>query len=114
MTTSCSRLHRPILPVQLLTAPSVVAAFQCKARKDLNQTEFLSWLLDSHPMRRLPGQKHLYSNIGYIFLGRIIEVLSERTYEEFVRQEIFQPLNFSARIGRKQRNNRQDFEVLPA
>lgn len=62
-------------------------------------------------MRRPPGKVHIYSNIGYIFLGRVVEVVSTQTYEEFVRQQILKPLNITASIGHKQRNERQDLEV---
>lgn len=37
--------------------------------------------------------KYKYSNIGYALLGKIVEAVSERTYEDYVEQNIFQPLN---------------------
>lgn len=47
-----------------------------------------------------PSKVSLYSNTGYFFLGRVIEQLSGATYEEFVRQNILNPLNLnSAFIG---------------
>lgn len=39
-----------------------------------------------------PGSKYAYSNFGYNVLGRIIEKISGASYEEFVRINIFMPL----------------------
>ncbi|VDK34866.1 unnamed protein product [Anisakis simplex] len=67
--------------------------------------------MQTHPLRHPPGRRHLYSNIGYMFLGRVIEALSGQTYETFVSAEILEPLNISARIGRRQHQQRQQYEV---
>ncbi len=40
-----------------------------------------------------PGEKFSYSNSGYIVLGYIIEQVSGQTYEDFLQQSIFTPLN---------------------
>ena len=39
-----------------------------------------------------PGTRFSYSNSGYIVLGRIIEVVTGRSYFDFVRERIFAPL----------------------
>jgi len=39
-----------------------------------------------------PGTKWIYSQIGYAALGRLIEVCSGRSYEEFLAERLFQPL----------------------
>jgi len=39
-----------------------------------------------------PGTKWNYSNTGYNVLGRIIEVVSKQSYDEFLREHIFGPL----------------------
>jgi CubicO group peptidase (beta-lactamase class C family) len=39
-----------------------------------------------------PGTKWIYSQIGYAALGRLIEVCSGKTYEEFLAERLFQPL----------------------
>ena len=38
-----------------------------------------------------PGSKFDYSNIGFIILGRVIEVVSEQTYEAYLRDHVFRP-----------------------
>ncbi|HYW43640.1 MAG TPA: serine hydrolase domain-containing protein [Bryobacteraceae bacterium] len=39
-----------------------------------------------------PGTKWIYSQIGYAILGRLIEVCSGQSYEEFLAEHLFQPL----------------------
>ena len=42
-----------------------------------------------------PGEKFTYSNSGYILLGKIIESASGQSYETFLRDNIFQPLEMN-------------------
>lgn len=44
------------------------------------------------PLEFAPGEKFKYSNSGYILLGYIIEKVSGKSYEEFLKENIFQPL----------------------
>lgn len=39
-----------------------------------------------------PGEKFNYSNSGYVLLGKIIEILSGKTYEEYLQYNLLQPL----------------------
>lgn len=39
-----------------------------------------------------PGTRWIYSQIGYAALGRLIEVCSGKSYEEFLAERLFQPL----------------------
>ena len=39
-----------------------------------------------------PGSKYVYNNSGYFLLGAIIEKITEKTYEEVVKENIFLPL----------------------
>ena len=47
------------------------------------------------PLEFEPGTKWNYSNSGYVLLGYLIEKISGETYEEFVRKNIFAPLNMT-------------------
>jgi len=49
-------------------------------------------IIKSRPLDFQPGQSWSYSNTGYILLGRIIEQVSDQSYEEFMQQNIFTPL----------------------
>ncbi len=42
-----------------------------------------------------PGAEWNYSNIGIDILGRLVEVISGRTFDEFLQQHIFMPLGMS-------------------
>jgi CubicO group peptidase (beta-lactamase class C family) len=44
------------------------------------------------PMLFQPGEKFQYCNTGYVLLAAIFEKLSGRSYADFVRQRIFEPL----------------------
>jgi CubicO group peptidase (beta-lactamase class C family) len=39
-----------------------------------------------------PGTAYAYSNIGYLVLGEIIEAVSGLSYEDFVKQEVLDPI----------------------
>jgi CubicO group peptidase (beta-lactamase class C family) len=44
------------------------------------------------PLTFEPGSKWSYSNAGMAALGRIVEVVSDRPYDEFLRERLFAPL----------------------
>jgi len=44
------------------------------------------------PLDFNPGEKHAYSNFGYIVLGRVIERLSGMRYEDYVRTRVLAPV----------------------
>lgn len=46
--------------------------------------------------RFVPGSEYLYSNIGYMVIGTIIEVVTGKTFEENLREEVFNPLHMSS------------------
>lgn len=47
------------------------------------------------PLDFAPGEKWDYSNSGYILLGAIIEKVSGKSYEEYLKENIFQPLGMT-------------------
>ena len=49
-------------------------------------------LYAQHPLEFEPGTKWQYSNPGIAVLGRIIEVQSGKSYEQFLDERIFKPL----------------------
>jgi N-acyl-D-amino-acid deacylase len=72
-------------------------------------------LIDFQFLRGLdyvPGERYAYSNFGYCLLGRAIEQVTGKPYEQYVRQEIFAPLGITtARIGGSLESERAEKEV---
>jgi CubicO group peptidase (beta-lactamase class C family) len=60
-------------------------------RKDFKLQELIDFF-KYQPMQFAPGKCWAYNNSGYILLGAIIEKLSGQTYEQFIQQNIFDPL----------------------
>jgi CubicO group peptidase (beta-lactamase class C family) len=44
------------------------------------------------PLDFEPGTQYVYNNSGYVLLGYLIEVLSSQTYEAFLQEHVFNPL----------------------
>lgn len=44
------------------------------------------------PLEFTPGEKFAYSNSGYVVLGAVIEKVSGKPYEQFLKEAIFEPL----------------------
>lgn len=65
---------------------------QAQVRKDVTVEELIDVFKDL-PVEFAPGERFAYSNSGYILLGAIVEAASGMSYEEFVRERIFEPLD---------------------
>ena len=48
------------------------------------------------PMEARPGTKHIYSNLGYVILGALVEKLYGKPYEVALRDEIARPLGLAS------------------
>lgn len=59
-----------------------------------------------------PGTRYAYSNFGYNLLGRVIEKVSDQTYEAYVQQHVLRPVGIERmRIGGTRLGDRIDGEV---
>ena len=59
-----------------------------------------------------PGTNGLYSNVGYVFLGRVIEKITKQDYETYVRDTILAPIGITdMRIGKTLLINKLPNEV---
>ena len=59
-----------------------------------------------------PGEHYAYSNFGYSILGRIIEKVTGKPYEDHVREAVLKPLGIErARMGGSLETERFDGEV---
>lgn len=56
----------------------------------MNHEQLIKWTLDNYPATTGRGT-YRYSNFGYCLLGRIIEKLSGKTYEQFIKDEVLVP-----------------------
>lgn len=56
-----------------------------------DKEEFIKWLNKQETIFE-PGEYFSYSNTNYYLLGLIIEKVTDKTYEEYIKDEIFYPL----------------------
>jgi|TARA_R110002060_G_scaffold71867_1_gene80526 CubicO group peptidase (beta-lactamase class C family) len=48
--------------------------------------------ISKQPLSSKPGQEYRYSNLGYVLLGKVIEVTSGLSYDQFMLKTFFKPL----------------------
>lgn len=59
-----------------------------------------------------PGTRHVYSNLTYCVLGRIIERVTGRPYDEYVKEKVLAPAGITRMtLGRTLEKNRRPGEV---
>lgn len=64
------------------------------------------------PLDFEPGERYAYSNYGYCLLGRVIELLTNQSYEDYVKQHVLEPLGIrSMRLGKTLLKDRVEREV---
>lgn len=54
-------------------------------------SEIISYMM-TQPLEAAPGLRRSYSNFGYLLLGAVIEKVSGKSYEQFIRSTIAMPL----------------------
>ncbi len=63
-------------------------------------------------LRFMPGEWEKYSNFGYLLLSEIIEKVSGKPYEQFIREEVLRPAGcFDMHIGGSYYSDRRENEV---
>ncbi|MFH1831675.1 MAG: serine hydrolase [bacterium] len=73
--------------------PEILKFPESKKKKIKPQTlEQLIEIFKNKPLDFEPGEKHSYSNSGYILLTYIIEKVSGKKYETFLKENIFDPI----------------------
>ncbi|MBI3415319.1 MAG: beta-lactamase family protein [Verrucomicrobia bacterium] len=91
--TNALKLVRPTRPItlrDLLTHTSGLGDF-ASPRNDSTLAE-LVMAYSQLPLKFPPGSKWEYCNSGINTLGRVVEVVSGRKFEDFLQQRIFNPL----------------------
>ena len=75
------------------------------------EENFIQFLLEKG-LDFSPGTNYAYSNIGYSILGEIIEIISDKNYENYVTSEIFHPLGiFDTHLGKNLLVDKMEREV---
>jgi CubicO group peptidase (beta-lactamase class C family) len=93
-------IKEPITIEHLLTHTSGIKSytnidsFWGNMRKDMAPRAIIAFT-EKDTLEFKPGSKWNYNNTGYIILGYIIEKVSGKTYEEYVKQNIFTPLGMN-------------------
>lgn len=57
----------------------------------MDHQQLITWVLAHQPLKHVPGEKFAYSNFGYCILGRVIEKLTGKSYEQAVREDVLVP-----------------------
>ena len=69
-------------------------------------------LVLSHKVSFMPGQSQRYSNFGYLLLSEIIEKVSGKPYEQFIREDVLRPAGcYDMHIGGSYYSDRRENEV---
>ena len=90
---------------------SALIAAKVGSPSPANSVAVIRYML-GQPLDFTPGTRYAYSNFGYCVLGRIIEHVTRRGYERFVRDEILAPIGIRRmRIGASLASGRAPKEV---
>jgi CubicO group peptidase (beta-lactamase class C family) len=65
-----------------------------KVTKPITSAELYNWFKDD-PYDFNPGEQWLYNNSGYFLLGLIIEKVSGKSYEQYLKEQFFVPLKLN-------------------
>jgi N-acyl-D-amino-acid deacylase len=85
---------------------------EMKVKPPANQEAIIRYML-RRPLDFNPGERMAYSNFGYCLLGRVIEKVSEKRYEDYVKEEVLAPLGVERmRLGKTLPNERAKGEVV--
>lgn len=63
---------------------------------NLTQTQLITDLVSNRMLVSAPGLTYSYLNMGYCILGRVIEKITGKTYQDYVTSNILQPCGISA------------------
>jgi CubicO group peptidase (beta-lactamase class C family) len=76
---------------QLLTHTAGLPQYSGDDYEVVPRDSLIAWLRRT-PLDRPPGTGFAYSNPGYSVLATVVEIVSGRSYEQFLRSEFFAPL----------------------
>ena len=80
---------------------------------ELGHRELIERTLRDQPLEHPPGTHYSYSNFGYCLLGRIIERITGKSYEDFIKESVLAPSGITAmQIAGNTREERAKDEVI--
>jgi CubicO group peptidase (beta-lactamase class C family) len=62
----------------------------------MDHDELIYWTLENRRLKKSPGDKFKYSNFGYCLLGRVIEEITKKSYQDAVGELVFQPCGMTS------------------
>jgi CubicO group peptidase (beta-lactamase class C family) len=87
-------IHHLLIHTSGIKSYTSMAEWLPVLRKDFQPLELID-LFKDQPMDFDPGEKFLYNNSAYFILGYIIEKASGQTYQDFIANNIFIPLQMN-------------------
>ena len=67
-----------------------------RTKREPTTVEALIGRFRDRPLDFKPGENWNYSNSGYVLLGHVVEKVSGKSYESFLRENIFEPLKMTS------------------
>jgi len=80
--------------IRLQTRRTYETDFPCTLKEEIKDHLFQNdydWT-ESHPNSKNSEWKYYYSNAGFTLLGYLIECVSKKSFADFIRERIFEPL----------------------
>ncbi len=85
---------------------------EMKVKPPADQEAIIRYML-RRPLDFNPGERYAYSNFGYCLLGRVVEKVSKKRYETYVKERVLAPLGVERmRQGRTLADERAKGEVM--
>lgn len=79
----------------------------------MTHDELIYWTLERRVLTRHPGIDYKYSNFGYCLLGRVIEEVTKKSYEDATSDLVFKPCGMtSLDLTGNTLKERRPFEVI--
>lgn len=92
--------HKELVTIRhLITHTSGLPAFR-PYDQQTHDPDSLAKLMFATPLDTLPGVRMVYSDIGAYMLGRLVERLSGETLDQYVLNNVFQPLRMTETMYR--------------
>ena len=87
-------------------------ARRMREKQPVGPNTIIKFMLTTQTLDSKPGINYFYSNFGFCILGRVIEQVSGKNYENYVKTELLEPLGISEmQLGQNLHENKAPNEV---